>query len=251
MSPEEARQRFSRDGYVIVRGLASAGSCAAMKAVAERELAAAAEPLEYETDVAYPGAPPSRAAAGGRTVRRLLQAYARAAVFREWATSLPLREHLQGLLGARPCLSQAHHNCIMTKNPRYSSVTGWHRDIRYWSYQRPELVSAWLALGPERADNGCLSLLPGSHVLDLAPGQLDENQFLRADAPSNRELLESAVRAELAPGDLLLFHCRLFHAAGRNTTADTKFSLVFTYHAEDNLPVAGSRSASVPSVCLA
>ena len=89
----------------------------------------------------------------------------------------------------------------MTKDPRYSSITNWHRDIRYWSYERPELVSVWLALGEERPENGCLMLLPGTQVMTFDVGQLDAAQFLRADVAANAELLRTRVYAELDPGD--------------------------------------------------
>jgi phytanoyl-CoA hydroxylase len=69
--------QFNRDGYIVARFLAAPADCAAIKAVAERDLAAAVPPVEYETDTQYPGAPVSFAAPGGRTVRRLLQACAR------------------------------------------------------------------------------------------------------------------------------------------------------------------------------
>ena len=135
-------------------------------------------------------------------------------------------------------LSQAHHNCVMTKDPRYSSLTNWHRDIRYWSFERPELVSVWLALGRERDENGCLLVLPGTHAMDFAPHQLDDAQFLRTDAADNRRAARHGrSRVELDPGDVLFFHCRLFHAAGRNQTDETKFSVVYTYHAADNRPL--------------
>jgi phytanoyl-CoA hydroxylase len=49
---------------------------------------------------------------------------------------------------------------------------------------------------------------------------------------------------------VVLFHCRLFHAAGRNCTQETKFSLVCTYRAADNLPLAGTKSASVGDVSV-
>ena len=55
---------------------------------------------------------------------------------------------------------------------------------------------------------------------------------------------------ELAVGDVLLFSSRLFHAAGRNDTDAVKLSLVFTYHAPDNRPIPGTRSAQYPSIAL-
>ena len=241
---------FARDGYQVVRGMIPAEACARLRAVAERDLATAAPPVEYEADTQYPGAPGSLEAPGGRTVRRLLQAYARDAAFREWATAAPLVARLRQLLGPRIALSQAHHNCVMTKDPRYSSITSWHRDIRYWSYERPELVSVWLALGEERPENGCLMLLPGTQAMTFDADQLDAAQFLRTDVAANAALLRTRVYAELDPGDVLFFHCRLFHAASHNRGTHTKFSAVFTYRAIDNRPLPGTRSASLPDIIL-
>src|SRR6185369_6156100 len=198
-----------------------------MKALALRDLAAEAQPLEYEAQVRYPGAPASIDAPGGRTVRRLMQACARDPLYREWATSLELESRLHPMLGPSLELSQAHHNCIMTKNPAFSSATGWHQDIRYWSFGKPELVSVWLALGPEHEENGCLWLVPGSHKLDFSREQYDEDRFFRADLPANHSLLEGKISAELDEGDVLFFHCRLLHAAGRKRTSLTKFAAVF------------------------
>lgn len=249
-SPAEAAA-FGRDGYVIARGATPAAVCGQLRALAERDLAGAVQPLEYEADVKYPGAPVSRDAPGGYTVRRLLQAYARDPAFARWATSPPLASRLRQLIGHDVLLAQAHHNCVMTKNPSYSSVTHWHRDIRYWAFAREELVSVWLALGRETVANGCLLVLPGTHRMEFRDDQLDAAKFLRADLPENQPLLRTQVAVELDPGDVLFFHCRLLHAAGDNRTAQTKFSLVFTYRAADNPPVAGTRSAALPDVPLA
>ena len=51
--------QFARDGFVIARGLVPNAMCESMKALARRDLAAEAQPLEYEAQVRYPGAPSS------------------------------------------------------------------------------------------------------------------------------------------------------------------------------------------------
>jgi phytanoyl-CoA hydroxylase len=154
------------------------------------------------------------------------------------------------VLGEDVALSQSHHNCIMTKNPAFSSATGWHQDIRYWRFERPELVSVWLALGPEHEENGCLWLVPGSHRTAFGPKQLDEALFLRAGHQENEKLTARKIAAELDEGDVLFFHCRTLHAAGANRTAITKYAAVFTYHAADNPPLPDTRSAALPDIPL-
>ena len=248
-APAELDQ-FQHEGYVIARGLVDGAMRERMLDLTRRHLEQAIEPIEYEADLHYPGAPASRSALGGRTVRRLKLAHCRDVVFTEWLMCPELVGRLRQLVGPQVVAPLAHHNCIMTKQPRHSSETGWHQDIRYWSFERPELVSVWLALGRETAENGCLQLVPGTHRQSFDRSRFDEDLFLRGDLPENQALTAGAVSAELEPGDVLFFHCRTFHAAGRNQTDGPKYSVVFTFRPLDNRPRPGSRSASLPELLI-
>lgn len=244
-------RHFAEHGYLIVRGLCPGDLCGALRSMSLDHLAQVWGPVEYEADVGYPGAPASRVAEGGNTVRRLLNACSRDAIFRRWATGSEVAAELRKLFGRDDVfMSQCHHNCVMTKHPGYSSATLWHQDIRYWSFDRPELISVWLALGSETASNGALKVIPGSHTLNLDRGRLDGALFLRSELPENQALIEQAVPVVLEEGDALFFHCRLFHAAGMNLTEEVKLSPVFTYHAGDNQPIPETRSARLPSAAL-
>ena len=251
MLTSEQLHDFNTHGYLVLPGYSSTQFCESVVTFAQHELAQQAMPIEFEADIQYPGAPLSRSAEGGATARRLLMVSARHPMLLAWATTGVLNDILHQLLGADVLLSQSHHNCIMTKQPAFSSVTGWHRDSRYWSFARADLVSSWLALGDEQPENGCLHVLPGSHLWAITADQLDASQFLRTDLAKNKPLLDQVQAVPLQQGDLLLFHSNLFHAAGRNMTGRTKFSMVFTYRAGDNPPKAGSRSAVNDEIPLA
>lgn len=236
--------RFARDGYLLLSGLASPETRAALLAVSRDHLRRALAPVEYEAELGYPGAPASLDAPGGRTVRRLRNAWQRDPVFQAWARDPALLSRVRQLLGADVRLVLAHHNCVMTKHPGYGTATGWHRDIRYWSFQRNELVSVWLALGSEREENGALKVIPGSHRIAVQPRQLDDLDFLRPELEENQVLFAQGRVVEMEAGDVLFFHSGLFHAAGRNDGDAVKHSAVFAYRAADNLPLPGSRSAA-------
>ena len=178
------------------------------------------------------------------------QALSRDYVFMEWVQHPAIVGRLRQLLGPQIYCPLAHHNCIMTKAPAYSSETGWHQDTRYWSFTRGELVNVWLALGREYPENGCLKVIPGTHRMSFDRSQFDAELFLRPDLPKNRELIDREVYVELNPGDVLFFHARTFHAASRNTTEETKYSVVFTFRGADNPPIPGSRSAALPELLL-
>ena len=221
-----------------------------MRQITERGVREEIAPIEYEAELHYPGAPESLQAVGGRTIRRLKQAHSRDFLFTEWMLRPEILGRLQQLLGPKIVCPLAHHNCIMTKQPQFSSETGWHQDIRYWSFQRPELVNAWIALGNERPENGCLQVIPGSHTLSLDRSRFDDALFFRADLAENQPLIATRQFVELAPGDVLFFHCKTLHAASRNATQETKYSVVFTFRAADNPPLPDTRSSALPELLL-
>jgi len=125
---EQTLAAFDRDGYLIEKALVDESTVNEMNLIIDDSVSPALAPVEYEADVHYPGAPASKNAPGGQTPRRLLNAYARDVVFRNFARSAPVVERLQQMMRCeRVMVSQNHHNCVMTKYPGYSSVTSWHQ----------------------------------------------------------------------------------------------------------------------------
>ena len=244
-------QTFNADGYLVLPGFARNTVLRAMHEEAKRQIANPSHPMELEALTGYPGAPNTTQAAGGRTVRRFLGAYQRHSLWQHWASNPTLVRYLKQLLDNQDiALSQAHHNCLMTKSPEYSSDTGWHQDIRYWSFASSYLVNMWLALGEENKNNGGLVVIPGSHNMIFEREQFDKKLFFCDAIEPNKTLLTQAKSIKLRAGDVLFFHSKLLHKANRNHTKDTKLSLVFTYHSSHNSPLANSRSASVPHISL-
>lgn len=243
-------EQFRQDGYLVFRKLLPSATCTSMLAVVQEHLRDAVAPLEYEAELGYPGAPASLQAPGGKTIRRLRSAYQRHACFRTWAEDPRILAWLRQLFGEEICLVLAHHNSVMTKHPDFGTATGWHRDIRYWRFEKPDLISVWLALGSETATNGALHVIPGSHRLNIRREQLDELDFLRPEQAENQALFAKGQVLDLEQGDVVFFHSGLFHAAGRNDSNAVKNSVVFAYRGQSNRPLSGTRSAAAGDVPL-
>lgn len=250
LESQTLKEQFDRNGFIVMNafGLAQLKD---IQTAAKRELSEQLKPFELEADVQYPGAPENASVSGGSTPRRLLRAFSRNKIFAQWASNPAVADTLKDLLTCTQLwLNPNHHNCLMTKLPDFSSDTLWHRDTRYWSFNTPNLINTWLALGNERAENGALMVIPGSHKITLEPDQLDKGQFLNPYHPKNLALLARAEPVELEAGDMLVFSANLFHAGSRNLTNKAKLSLVFTYHGEDTKPIAQSRSAALPEIII-
>lgn len=239
---------FRERGFAVLPGAVPERELARVDALVAAWERARAEPLELESDVGYPGAPAPDAVE--QSVRRFLQVFQRDPVFGELLAKSGLVADLRALLGGAPRLVLAHHNCVMTKVPRLSSDTPWHRDRRYWAFEHDELVTAWIALGDEPVERGGLRLVPGSHHLELPSELFDEREALRVERPEVQAIVREAVAPTLARGDVLLFHCRLLHSASRNRESLGKRSVVFTFRGEDDRPLPGTRSAEGGEVRL-
>jgi len=244
-------EQFKIDGYLVLPSLLSADELTTLTALANRHLTERIEPFELEADVRYPGAPTCKEAEGGRTIRRLLLAYQRDQVFRNVACHTEIVQGIKQILGCQTLLlNPNHHNCVMTKQPAFSSETLWHRDTRYWHFDNKYLINAWFALGDEQRENGAMKVLPGSHRWEVCDHALDDAQFLKIDHPDNQYRLATERLVTLNAGDALLFSAHCFHAAGKNTTQNAKYSLVFTYHGEDTKPVSGGRSDKLAEISI-
>jgi len=157
-------------------------------------------------------------------------------------TSADIRPILKQVLNDTPVLTLAHHNSIMTKLPHESTRTYWHQDRRYWHFEGDNLVSVWLSLGDEFLENGLLEFIPKSHKMDFDKSRFDEVDNFLDDNQENIELVKTRVSQNLQKGDVVLFHCKTLHHASKNSTDTAKISFVYTVRAQNNKPLANTRS---------
>src|SRR5215212_3331822 len=51
-------------------------------------------------------------------------------------------------------------------NPAFVS---WHQDSTYWGLDKPDVVTAWVALTPSNKANGAMGFIPGTHTTEQIP----------------------------------------------------------------------------------
>jgi non-haem Fe2+, alpha-ketoglutarate-dependent halogenase len=105
------------------------------------------------------------------------------------------------------------------KGARDPSYVSWHQDSTYWGLSHPDVVTAWLALSASIVENGCMRVIPGSHLKDQLPHQdtFAENNLLTRGQEVMVEVdAADAVDVELQPGEFSLHHVRLVHGSDPN-----------------------------------
>lgn len=101
------------------------------------------------------------------------------------------------------------------KQPGDGAFTGWHQDSTYVGLDPPDVVTAWLALTPANAANGCLHFLPGSHTKQLphVETRAEGNLLLKGQTIPELAGVEGE-HVALLPGQATLHHIRLAHCSG-------------------------------------
>lgn len=103
------------------------------------------------------------------------------------------------------------------------SVHPFHQDAAYFSFgPQKQCLGVWIPLDPVDADNGSLTVVPGSHRMEVRGLEPKEGINFGALASQGVEdepaFHERAVTLELSPGDCVLFSTHLLHRTGGNPT---------------------------------
>lgn len=127
-------------------------------------------------------------------------------------------------------------------SPKFVS---WHQDSAYYGLNPTESVTAWLAFTPSNRTNGCLRVLPESHLgQDFEHEETYDPQNLLARGQTIKGLDdERAVYLELEPGEFSLHHVRTAHGSLGNATDDRRIGLAFFYMAANVASTMGRRPA--------
>jgi hypothetical protein len=203
-------EQFRTDGYLLSRRqLFSAEKLDALEAIFDEHLAHKGDKLSDELDTPHFRDP------------RLL----------EFLLSDEVLDTVQPLVGPDIALWTSH---FISKDPFTGRSTPWHEDSAYRNgrlsaYDR--IVTVWLALGPSNRDNGCMRVIPGSHLL----GGFHDNyvptdktvQTFHAEIPDVDE--SQAVDFELRRGEFSLHDGRIVHGAKANTSSVRRTGYTMRY----------------------
>lgn len=114
----------------------------------------------------------------------------------------------------------------------------WHQDSYYFNFDQQPQVGLWLAISEATLQNGCLSVLPGSHRLPVQTHLPDRRPGANHGYMEIEGIDESkAIPVEMQPGDLLVFHSYLLHKSVDNHSTDRRAAMVYHYgrHGTKNL----------------
>jgi len=231
---------YQRDGFIVVRGLASRDVVEELKCYADDLLygridAPGARPLHFESTQA------------DRYARfsRIHMIHRHHAVAEKHFLYPPVIDVLEALIGPDVLALQT----MMFLNPPGMGGQGWHQDAYYISSLPDTLIGAWMALDRADDENGCLWVIPGSHAepiyptADRRPILHTEESFDDLEDVENVSILDDTINTLsrvvrkypdpipviCEPGDVIFFDSHLLHRSYRNRTED-RFRRAFVSH---------------------
>jgi ectoine hydroxylase-related dioxygenase (phytanoyl-CoA dioxygenase family) len=119
----------------------------------------------------------------------------------------------------------------IAKPPLQGQPVFWHQDGHYWPLQPMRVVTLWLAITPSVPENGCLRVIPGTHLLELQKhGQrTDVENVLQSQTVVEEALAATAVDVVLQPGDVSVHHPNTLHGSDPNHSDDWRIGLTIRY----------------------
>ena len=218
------KAEFDREGFIIVPGLFTPAEARQLGQTARNDAKTWSDATERAD------------ASGARTllaVRDDLSEDIYSAIVR----SRRIVESMSTLLGDEV---YHYHHKLMLKEPKVGGAWEWHQDYGYWYNYGclfPSMASCYIAIDRAVKANGCLQVLPGSHLL----GRMDHGKVGGQTGADPERMLAILERfplryVELEPGDGLFFHGNLLHRSDQNTSDDPRWSLICCYNTRGNSP---------------
>lgn len=142
----------------------------------------------------------------------------------EWVLSDEVLDLVEPILGPDICLFSTHFIC---KPSGDGKRVPWHEDSAYWKpviEPHPiEIATVWLAIDPSTTKNGCMKVIPRTHV----EGQKGYSDYDEVDKEVNvfgteitkrQRREELSVPVELRPNQASLHDARLMHGSDPNNS---------------------------------
>lgn len=217
--PADATRGYRRDGFAIVRGLASAEEIArfrpAIVATADRRNLER-RPLTDRGTYGRAFLQTPNLWQHDETVRRFVFARRFARVAAE----------LMGVTGVR-----LYHDQALFKEP-HGGLTPWHQDQVYWPLATPHTITLWMPLIDLDPDMGIMHFARGSHVhgalSDLPIGSASQAELSRL--VSDRGFAVTGP-ARMRAGDATFHAGWTLHGAPPNATDRTREVMTVIYYA--------------------
>ena len=164
---EEFQQRgFANGGQVIDQITCEVLNKEVLRVIAERDRDGIPQPVltrDLNSGGDKGGNGTDKDTTGHKPIWQILNIWQASQPFHDLLFDSGIAEMAATCLGAKSL--RIWHDQIQYKQAEVGGELGWHQDTPYWPNIAPNdaQITAWVALDDVDIDNGCMSMVPGSH----------------------------------------------------------------------------------------
>lgn len=134
------------------------------------------------------------------------------------------------------------HDQIQYKPPEVGGVNMWHQDAPYWPIIAPMTeVTAWVALDNADESNGCMSMVPGSHLWGNSIEFLHALESYAAMPASYQGREVKVVRCPVKKGEVHFHHALTWHGSHANSSGRPRRAIALHYMTQDTRYIASGQ----------
>jgi ectoine hydroxylase-related dioxygenase (phytanoyl-CoA dioxygenase family) len=236
---DEQIASYRRDGYLAVPRVIDAERVQALgrltEAFVERSSGLSSSDAVFDLDPRHTAAAP--------IVRRIKNPADHDPLYAWVALESPILDIVAELLG--PSI-RFHHSKLNLKGGHVGAPVEVHQDAAFYPHSNDDVLAVGLLLDDATAENGAMSVLPGSHRGPIYTHYDAQGRFvggMRAEDIARLDRRGAALLA-LPAGSIHIHHYRLVHWSAPNTSPGDRRLLINAYAAADAVPLAADPTGS-------
>jgi ectoine hydroxylase-related dioxygenase (phytanoyl-CoA dioxygenase family) len=236
---EEQIASYRRDGYLAVPGVIDAERVQALRRVTEafveRARGLTRSDAVFDLDPRHTAAAP--------IVRRIKNPADHDPLYTWTSLESPILDIVTELLG--PSI-RFHHSKLNLKGGHVGAPVEVHQDAAFYPHSNDDVLAVGLLLDDATAENGAMSVLPGSHRGPIYTHYDAQGRFVGGMRAEDIARLDrsGATLLALPAGSIHIHHYRLVHWSAPNTSPADRRLLINAYSAADAIPLAADPTGS-------
>jgi len=236
---EEQIASYRRDGYLAVPGVIDAERVQALRRVTEafveRSRGLTRSDAVFDLDPRHTAAAP--------IVRRIKNPADHDPLYAWVSLESPILDIVTELLG--PSI-RFHHSKLNLKGGHVGAPVEVHQDAAFYPHSNDDVLAVGLLLDDATAENGAMSVLPGSHRGPIYTHYDTQRRFVGGMRAEDIARLDrsGATLLALPAGSIHIHHYRLVHWSAPNTSPADRRLLINAYSAADAIPLAADPTGS-------
>lgn len=232
---QEQKASYEDQGYLVFPEFLSAEELARLRAALAEVLKEAEGLTESNEKFSV-----TKAVDGRSFVRRIFSPIAHHQAFYDLAHHPRILDVVENLIGPN---IQLHHTKLNLKPPSSPQARfEWHQDYPFFPHTNYDLLAVMIYLDDSTEENGCLSIIPGSHKWG------PRNHLFASDGAFSSQLEDKRVVEDpsqwqsvpVPAGGMELHHCNMLHSSKANRGDRPRSAIIMQFRAADNVALGGS-----------